>query len=554
MSWLTNLMRPDLRDMAAYSSARTEAKGFTPQIGVNANEFPWPSFGIASTYCKTNIYPDPQPEALIERLAAYWGVLKDSVLITRGSDEGIDVLIRMFCNAGTDEILTCPPTYGMYEIAARIQNAKTLKVPLTPKWQLDLDGILSSCTPQTKLIFVPSPTAPLGHLLNRDDILALCRARAEKSLVVIDEAYVEFTDSPEGFLRDLPNVPNLVVLRTLSKAHALAGERVGVVIGQPDLIASLRKILAPYPLTQTSVRAAMDALSPCGLIQSAERRKIIVNERERMAKLLLQSPHIVSVFPSVANFILAKTKDAKAVMQQLQRFGILARDRSREIPETVRFSIGAPEENNVVLQALGVAPTEKASDLMPRVYATRRATKETSIDVAVNLDAPDFVKIGTGIGFFDHMLEQLALHGGFGLAVDCAGDLHVDPHHSIEDVALAIGEAIRFALGDKRGIGRYGYTTLLDEAEAQISIDLSGRPYFLFTGNLPSVMLGEMPSEMAPHFFQSLTTAMGAAIHLNVSGDNAHHMVEASFKALGRALRQAFRREGQQVPSTKGVL
>ena len=274
-----------------------------------------------------------------------------------------------------------------------------------------------------------------------------------------------------------------------------------------------------------------------------------------MAKLLPQSPHVINVFPSVANFLLVQTKDSKAFMQHLRRFGILPRDRSSEIPNTVRLSIGTPEENDLVLQALGIACEGAAKQLTPRLFSTHRGTKETAIDVTVNLDAPNFLDIATGIGFFDHMLAQLASHGGFGMEINCKGDLEIDQHHSIEDCALALGETLKAALGDKRGITRFGFHAPLDEALAQVTIDLSGRPYFVFTGAFPAQTVGTMSSDMVPHFFRSLATAMGASIHVTVQGENTHHMVEASFKATGRALREAFRREGgNAIPSTKGVL
>ena len=241
-------------------------------------------------------------------------------------------------------------------------------------------------------------------------------------------------------------------------------------------------------------------------------------------------------------------------MQRLRQSGILPRDRHSDIPHTVRISIGTPEENNLVLQALGINTHDTAHDLTPRLFSARRATKETSIDVTVNLDAPNFLSINTGIGFFDHMLSQLASHGGFGLALNCKGDLVIDQHHSIEDCALTLGETLKAALGNKSGIARFGFSAPLDEALANVVIDLSGRPYFVFTGSLPSAEVGEMSSEMVPHFFRSLSTALGAAIHITVQGDNTHHMVEAIFKATGRALRQAFGREGQAIPSTKGIL
>ena len=554
MNWLENLMRPDLRALSPYSSARTEAGGFVPAIGIDANENPWPPFGSISKLVEPQRYPEPQPAELIQRLAAAWNVPANRILIGRGSDEGIDVLLRMFCRAGTDQILICPPTYGMYKVSAAVQGAETIKIPLKSDWQLDVPAIIKACTPNTKLIFIPSPNAPMGHMMRREDILELCKARAEKSLIVIDEAYIEFSSKTDGLLAVLDRTSNLVILRTMSKAHALAGERIGCVIGSTELIQHLLKILAPYPLTKSSIHAAMDALSPNGLIQSAERRKILLSERERMAKLLRQSPWITGLFLSEANFLLVQTKDSKAFMQHMRRFNILPRDRNSEIPNSVRLSIGTPEENNLVLKALDVPVNTTAHDLTPRLFSSSRKTRETAIDVTVNLDAPNFLDISTGIGFFDHMLSQLASHGGFGLALRCKGDLEIDQHHSIEDCALALGEALKAALGEKRGIARFGFNAPLDEALAQVTVDLSGRPYFVFTGSYPAKQVGELNSEMVPHFFRSLATAMGASIHLTVQGENTHHMIEASFKATGRALREAFRREGKEIPSTKGIL
>ncbi len=555
MKWLDNLIRPDLLALAAYSSARTEAGDAAISIAIDANESPWPAYGPIAAAYGGNRYPEPQPPALCARLAAVYGVKVEQVLVGRGSDEAIDLLLRICCRAGQDEIVICPPTYGMYKVSADVQGAKTLKVPLTKEWQLDAPAILKSCTANTKLIFLPSPTAPMGHLLKREDILALCKGRAEKSLIVVDEAYIDFTTQPEGMLAELANYSNLVITRTMSKGHGLAGERIGVAIAQPELIAYMQKIQAPYPLTKSSIAAALDALSPNGLIQGVERRKLLVAERERMAKVLPQSPYVTGVFPSAANFLLIQTKDSKAVMQQLLRFGIRARDRNSEIPNTVRLSIGTPEENQAVLQALGINASVAKAGPVPRLFSKQRKTKETSIDVTVSLDEPGFQDISTGIGFFDHMLAQLSSHGGFGLVLHCKGDLEIDQHHSIEDCALALGEALKGALGDKRGIARFGFQAPLDEALANVTIDLSGRPYFVFTGTLPSKTVGEMSSEMVPHFFHSLATAMSASIHLTVQGENTHHMVEASFKATGRALRQAFQREGgNNIPSTKGIL
>ena len=183
-----------------------------------------------------------------------------------------------------------------------------------------------------------------------------------------------------------------------------------------------------------------------------------------------------------------------------------------------------------------------------------RTTRETDIAVDVDLDAEGPVQVSTGIGFFDHMLEQISKHGGFKLSVTCNGDLQVDEHHTVEDTALALGAALRQALDDKRGIGRYGFVLPMDETEARATIDLSGRPYAVFNGSFAAERVGGLPTELVPHFFHSLADAAGAALHVSVNGDNSHHKVEACFKVVGRCLRQAIRRDGSELPSTKGVL
>ncbi len=190
----------------------------------------------------------------------------------------------------------------------------------------------------------------------------------------------------------------------------------------------------------------------------------------------------------------------------------------------------------------------------PRTATVERNTRETQIQVIVDLDAEGPIAVTSGIGFLDHMLDQVAKHGGFSLELRCAGDLEIDEHHTVEDIALALGQALREALGDKRGIARFGFLLPMDETEAQVAMDLSGRPYAKFDGEFPREAVGGLPTELVPHFFRSLAESLGAALHIRVRGDNAHHMVEACFKATGRALRQAKTREGEQLPSTKGQL
>jgi imidazoleglycerol-phosphate dehydratase/histidinol-phosphatase len=211
----------------------------------------------------------------------------------------------------------------------------------------------------------------------------------------------------------------------------------------------------------------------------------------------------------------------------------------------LRVTLGGPVEQSwpAIAQAI----------LARRAQVTRK-TRETEISVTVDLDAVAPIAIQTGIGFFDHMLEQLAKHGGFALQLECKGDLHIDEHHTVEDSALALGEALRRALGAKLGIARYGFLLPMDEARVQVAIDLSGRAFAVFDGKFARSEVGGLPTELVSHFFRSLAESLGAAIHVSVSGDNTHHMVEACFKGVGRALRMAIRREGSELPSTKGVL
>ncbi len=230
-------------------------------------------------------------------------------------------------------------------------------------------------------------------------------------------------------------------------------------------------------------------------------------------------------------------------------------DRATDLELAVRLGIPGLK----VLRDSGPDATWEAIALCLTAPAPRRAqvdrvTKETRITVRVDLDRELPIAISTCIGFFDHMLEQVARHGGFSLELACQGDLQVDEHHTVEDCALALGEALRKALGDKRGIARFGFLLPMDEAQAQVAIDLSGRPYAVFEGRFGREQVGGLPTELVPHFFRSLGEALGAAIHLSVRGENTHHMVEACFKGVGRALRQAFRVEGRELPSSKGVL
>jgi imidazoleglycerol-phosphate dehydratase / histidinol-phosphatase len=220
--------------------------------------------------------------------------------------------------------------------------------------------------------------------------------------------------------------------------------------------------------------------------------------------------------------------------------------------------------NNLGIEGIRVRTSGRADETWPAIAQrilgaargahVQRTTNETDVVIDLDLSREGPSRVSTGLGFFDHMLEQIARHGGFALTLTCKGDLHIDEHHTIEDCALALGSALRQALGDKRGIARYGFLLAMDEAEAQVALDISGRPYFVWEGHFNRERVGDLPTELVPHFFRSLAETLGAALHLSVRGENTHHMVESCFKGVGRSLRQAIRLEGNELPSTKGVL
>jgi len=268
--------------------------------------------------------------------------------------------------------------------------------------------------------------------------------------------------------------------------------------------------------------------------------------------LLESSPVVRSVREGGGNFLFLEVERAEELAATLQALRIRVRWRPNAAPGGVRLTIGTEAENDAALAAFGVQIAQKAV----RRAEIARETKETRIAVAVDLDRPAPRKVDTGIPFYDHMLDQVAAHGGFSLVLTCDGDLDIDAHHSVEDCAIAFGTALSKALGERRGIGRFGFALPMDEAEAQVLIDLSGRPYLRFEGSFAATHIGAYPTEMTQHVFRSLADSLGAAIHVRVDGDNDHHKTEACFKAFGRALRQAVRPEGDSdaMPSTKGLL
>lgn len=540
-----NIARKAIIDFAAYSARG----GSTGALHLDANESPYappPVRGLEDY----NRYPEQQPPALVSRLADLYGTTQDRLMVGRGADEAIEVLLRTFIEDGQDNILISSPTFGYYKTCAQIQGAGIIDVPLTDDYDWDNAAIIKTAeeSENLKVIFLCTPNNPTGGIIKDDLVQQLC-ARFPNIIIAIDEAYEEFSTAP-SYIPKTSEFPNLFIMRTLSKAYSLAGVRGGVAIADPRVIELMLKVLPPYPIARPVEDAILAALSPAAMSTHAARLSEWISERDRMFTELQKSPFIKKIWPSEANFLLIDVQDDAALMQELSRRSVKIRD-YRSTTGHMRISIGSPEENTIALAAFGISGDEKRPD---RIGEMHRKTKETDISVRVNLDDAKLIKVDTGIGFYDHMLEALAKHGGFGLTLTCKGDLEIDAHHTVEDCALALGTALKQALGDKAGIGRFGFVMPMDETQARVAVDLSGRPAMTFKGIFPTDHVGEFPAEMCPHVFESLAQTLGAAIQIDVEGENTHHMIEASFKGVARALRPAFAREGTEIASTKGVI
>jgi len=355
MNPLFSLARPEIRDIKPYAHA-----AWLPELTrMHANEAPWrPTADI--TEAGLNRYPEPQPAALIERLAALYGVPSSWVLATRGSDEAIDLLCRIYLRAGQDSILQCSPTFGMYQVAARIQGAGVVEVPLLARdWALDPERLVAAWTPAVKLVYLCSPNNPTANLLDRAALEFVCQALEGKAIVVLDEAYIEWSGS-ESFAPWLQRFPTLAILRTLSKAHALAGARVGALLAAPELIGLARKIIPPYALAVPTIESALQALDPAAVRASQLKISALLGERDYLRRGLESSPWVEKIWRSDANFLLVDSPAADQVLQGTLAAGILVRDlRSHPaLPRSLRISVGTREQNDTLLECVstGAAP------------------------------------------------------------------------------------------------------------------------------------------------------------------------------------------------------
>ena len=472
----------------------------------------------------------PSLEPLRERMASFYGVEAHQLMVTRGASHGLEVLLRRlrvhgheFVWAGADHYIE--DLCGVYNLSVRQPPDNG---PLTKG-----GGFYLSHNPSQKD----------GKAWN----LIAARSLAVDifpSLLVIDESY---GDACDGSLAQLATTePNVVVLKSLSYLFGMAGARVGALIANSKTLQGLLKYCEPHPVPTPSIRAAEAALSPSRSLSLQARIDMIRTEQARLKAALPQSALLDAFDLNDGPFMLLRPKNLLQTQTALKRMGF-----APQVTATgLLLALGDVTANNRLLKALEITVPGRA----PRIGEVLRDTKETRISALVDLDQARPVKVATGIGFFDHMLDQVATHGGFSLQLACEGDLEIDGHHTVEDSMLAFGSALKQALGDRVGMARFGFVLPMDETEAKVSIDLGGRAFCVFKGEFSATHIGDYQTEMTAHAFRSLSEALGASIHVEVEGGNDHHKTEACFKALGRALRQATRIEGDALPSTKGML
>ncbi|HEU4716774.1 MAG TPA: histidinol-phosphate transaminase [Bacteroidia bacterium] len=341
---IENLLRDNIRNLVPYSSARSEFSG-NAEIFLDANEN---SFGspLGENY---NRYPDPLQLKVKEKISAIKGVPVQNIFLGNGSDEVIDLLFRAFCNPGKDSVIITPPTYGMYEVSANINDVFVKRVPLTEDFQLDIEGISLASNEKTKLIFLCSPNNPTGNSLDRGDVEIILNNF--EGIVVIDEAYVNYSRQ-KSFIAELTEYPNLVVMQTLSKAWGLAGLRIGMAFASEEITDVLNRIKPPYNISGIAQQAAAGALENISQVNAWI--KETVSEREKLVREMGKLPFVRKIYPSDANFLLVKMDDAPGVYHGLVGKGIIVRDRSKVIlcEGCLRITVGTPEENRKLVEGL----------------------------------------------------------------------------------------------------------------------------------------------------------------------------------------------------------
>lgn len=569
MKRIESLVRPNIRAMVPYSTARDEFKGVA-EVFMDANESPFDN--------GYNRYPDPSQAKLKRRIAEIKGVDVQNIFVGNGSDEAIDLCFRIFCNPGLDNAIAIAPSYGMYSTCAAVNDVEMREVLLNDDFSLPVERLLDAADNNSKLLFICSPNNPTGNVFPREEIERILQEF--DGMVVLDEAYIDFADEP-GMLRSLENWPNLIILQTLSKAWGMAGLRAGLAFASNYVMRLFAQVKYPYNINVVTL-SAVEKLLKAGV---DDRVKLIKEQRAFMEQKLSGMECVWRVYPSQANFLLVQVDNAADLYNYLLGEGIIVRDRSRMplCDNTLRITVGTPQENVRLLRAIAeydikrygsraeggplaegkplaegelMAERELLQEYESRSARVIRTTNETSVSVSVDLDNSGTGGISTGLSFLDHMLMQIVHHGGIMLTINASGDLEVDEHHTMEDVAITLGQALSKALGEKRGIERYGFALPMDESEAIVLLDFGGRIDFKWEVTFYGERVGDVPTQMFRHFFQSLCSAMNCNLHISARGENDHHIAEAIFKAFARALKAAVRREpfNYEIPSSKGLL
>jgi histidinol-phosphate aminotransferase len=478
-----------------------------------------PQIPLGASFARLNEYPEGTYRELREAAAGYAGVAVDQIVVGAGADGLIGLAARTFLGPGRRAYVK-RPTYPLYAIAGGVQGAELADTP-----------------EQADLVWVCNPNNPTGELVEPEEIAALARSRPEAA-VVVDEAYFEY--SGRTVVPLIAETPNLVALRTLSKAFGLAALRVGYAVASPELAGELDRRRDPAPVAAPAARIAAAALREPRLDVGQT-----IAERERMREALAGSGFDCP--PTYANFVLVRVEGAANLADRLEAQGLVV----RRFPDAIRITVRLPAENDRILAALGASPSPSAS----RSALVVRTTAETALRVSLELDGLGRARTATGIGFLDHLLAQLAFHGGLDLEVVAGGDLDVDEHHTVEDVLAAVGDAFGQALDGRRGVTRYGSATVpMDEARATAAVDLVRRPHAEVALAFRGDRVGGLAVTLLPHALERFAMQAGLTLHIEADGEDDHHVAEAAFKALGRALAQACALDGAPVRSTKGSL
>jgi histidinol-phosphate aminotransferase len=486
-----------------------------------------PAVPVGESFAALNEYPEGTYRELREAAAAYAGVEPDEIVIGAGADDLIGLIARTFLTPGRRAAIR-RPTYPLYAIASGIEGAETVDAP--PE---------ASALAGVDVVWACNPANPTGELVESEALAGLA-AGLPGAIVAVDEAYFEYAGRTVApFVR---GQPNLIAIRSLSKAFGFAALRVGYAIASREVAAELDRRRAPAPVSTVAARIGAAALREPLLDVESE-----VAERERMRAALLAAGFECP--PSHANFVYVPVEDGLELAGRLDAQGLVV----RRYADAIRITLRLPAENDRLLAALGAgaAPTPVRSALVVRTSA------ETALRVSLALDGRRRARVQTGVGFLDHLLAQLAFHGGLDLEVVAAGDVSVDEHHTVEDVMAALGGALRDALGSREGLTRYGAATVpMDEARATAVVDLVRRPHAEIALAFRGDLVGGLALTLLPHALERFAMEAGCTVHVEAAGEDDHHVAEAAFKALGRALREACRRDGAAPgqASTKGAL